>query len=191
VLLIRYSQCRRNLLRQSRLRVLLSSLYLIGVWGCGHTRDENRLPVFPVLGQLLVKGKPAEGAHITLHPAGSLERKALPPGERKALPAQAIADSSGNFQLSTYVNHDGAQSGEYVVTVYWPAHRAAAKADASDDGDSQQLPPDRLQGRFASPTSSPLRATVGQTPLKLKPIDLGDKSVQAAKRTDLTAGATK
>ena len=66
---------------------------------------------------------------------------------------RGVTDAEGRFQLRTYHDGDGAPAGEYTVTVYWPDVRPKVSAD-------DQLPPDRLDERFANPKNSSLRATV-------------------------------
>jgi hypothetical protein len=157
---------------------MMRSIYRIGAMvslgililaGCGTSEKiKNRQPVFPVSGQFTVDGAPAAGAMISFHPIAAASAG-------RAIPSQARADAEGKFQLTTYATADGAPQGEFIVTVYWPAPRSPA---ASHEYESSELPPDRLRGRFASPSSSGLRARVLDEPTDFPPVDLASPEVR-------------
>lgn len=112
----------------------------------------DRIPVHPLEGGLEVRGKPAAGAQLTFHKIG-----ARAAGE--AIPF-AVVEPDGKFRATTFEPGDGAPEGEYRVGVVWP--RPGVQ---SDDGNAA---PDQLNGRFASPTKSPLRAVVTPGGVKLE-----------------------
>jgi hypothetical protein len=126
---------------------------LLGLCAASCTREIHR-PVFPVRGQVLVHGAPAAQARVTFH--------SVDPGD-PARPS-AVAEADGSFRLSTYLAHDGAPAGAYVVTVEWPS--ASRKQDETNAG------PDLLKGRYRNPTSSPLRARVEERANELEPFRL-------------------
>lgn len=131
-------------------------LFLItATLGCGS--PEQRLPVFPVRGAVLVAGKPAVRAAVVFHPIG--DRAAGSPRPS----AQVAAD--GTFVLGTYTADDGAPPGEYAVTVFWPAAAAPIGGDADSDVD-------RLGGRYSDPATTALRARVDEQPTDLAPFRL-------------------
>jgi hypothetical protein len=101
------------------------------------------------------KGKPAEGARVTLVP---LEGVADTPNPG----AQVRKD--GSFRLSTFRSHDGAPDGRYAVTIVYPS--PARKVDDENAG------PDLLGGRYADPKTTPLRADVRDGPNDLEPFRL-------------------
>ena len=68
-------------------------------------------PTFPVEGTVLIRGKPAEGVQVFLHPR-DVSQRGKPRG---------VTDADGRFRLRTYHDGDGAPAGDYTVTVYWPA----------------------------------------------------------------------
>src|SRR5439155_15856313 len=77
--------------------------------GCG---KRGWLETYPVKGTLLVDGKPAKGATVSLHPREVTGgRPYLPTGQ---------TDENGEFNLATFVADDGAPAGEYDATVVWP-----------------------------------------------------------------------
>jgi hypothetical protein len=110
---------------------------------------QNRKPVFPVRGEVLVDNKPAVGAFIFFVP---LNESADQPDSRPR--AQVGAD--GKFQLSMYGDKDGAPAGEYVVTVLW-------------EGDGGF---DKLKGQYRDAAKSRLRATVKEGDNELPPFRL-------------------
>lgn len=103
--------------RKSSWQAICTAIAVVLLVGCGETeRFKNRKAVYPVAGQFLVGGAPANGALIAFHPAGES-------GTGRALPSRATTDAEGRFELTTYATSDGAPEGEFVVTVYWPATR--------------------------------------------------------------------
>jgi len=116
----------------------------------------------PVRGQVTFNGEPAAGAIVVFHPDG---------GGIQSVPPTAVVAADGTFTLATG-DKPGAQAGSYVVTVTW--------ADTSKKLTEQQVMmganpydgPDRLNGRFASPQQSPLRADVKSGDNRLPPFEL-------------------
>ena len=103
--------------------------------------EEDRKPVFPVKGKVLVGNKPAASAFLLFVPVNE-------PAESKDPRPRAEVQPDGSFALSTYGEEDGAPAGDYIVTLTWP--------------DEEQS--DRLKGRFSDPTKSKLRAKVKPEP---------------------------
>ncbi|MBI2807568.1 MAG: hypothetical protein HYX68_21515 [Planctomycetes bacterium] len=66
---------------------------------------------------------------------------------------QATVDGDGSFRLSTFRQQDGAPPGRYAVTVHWPS-------DTMKDEDGTPAGPDRLQGRYVNPKTTPLHAEI-------------------------------
>jgi hypothetical protein len=110
-------------------------------------------PPYPTTGQILVNGKPAEGARLVFHHLGDWGNKSIVP--------QAMTKEDGRFTLTTYQMGDGAPAGEYRVVVEWPAYRRG-----------RNIGPDRLQGKFANPDSSGLTAHVEKGKNELPALDL-------------------
>lgn len=115
-----------------------------GVLGC----SRSGASIAPVAGRVVVDGKPAGAATVTLHPVN-------PGAEFKDVRPTGQTDADGRFALTTFAHNDGAPSGEYRVTVAW--YQPAAKRGS--DGDD--LPPKPLlPAVYTNPTDTPLRATV-------------------------------
>jgi hypothetical protein len=138
-------------------------LLALGVGGC--LRAPAQLELHPALGEVRSAGRPAPGVHITLYPTPETQSRV------GALRPHAQADGSGKFTLGTYVQDDGAPQGEWLVTLTWPDDRLspAVRDEILANGDAL---PDRLQGRYASPTASSLRFTIGPGSNRLPPIEL-------------------
>jgi hypothetical protein len=139
--------------RRSRPRVAGAWLVLaVAAAGCG---GDGRPPVYPVTGQVLVKGKPADGAFLVFHPADG--------GGPDAHRPYATTDETGTFRLTTFDSGDGAPAGKYRVTVVW---RPKPKSTIEAEG------PDRLAGRYADARTTKLEATVGQAATTLEPLKI-------------------
>lgn len=98
--------------------------------------------VYPVWGEVFLNGEPAAGAVVHFHPVDKEEGS----------PAFAVVQEDGSFQLSTYGTNDGAQPGDYVVTLNWCDEEKV-------DGESINGP-DRFGERYCTPQKSILHATV-------------------------------
>lgn len=116
--------------------------------------DSGMKPTFPVAGQVLYQGQPAKGAVVSFHPLGD-NAQAKP----RILP-NADCDADGRFALSTYNQHDGAPTGEYAVTVFWPGPKG--KRQAEDEGDEEERGEEKnqLPALYGNKDSTPLRFTV-------------------------------
>lgn len=120
------------------------------------TIDEQRLPVHPVRGRVLVNGQPASRALVLFIPVNE-------PAQPKDPRPRAEVGDDGTFVLSTYDAEDGAPAGEYVVTVTWPGGVLP---------DGREEPADKLLGRYDGRAKSKLRATVKAGPNELPPFKL-------------------
>lgn len=108
--------------------------------GCGRKDD---LKLLRVQGLLLIDGKPAPGAAITLVPTS---------GEVSVRPS-GLTDATGKFSLTSRVTGDGAPAGEYRVLVIW--HGPALPFE-----DDSQPKLDKLGGKYADSKTTPLQAVV-------------------------------
>ncbi len=120
--------------------------------GCG----PKRKPVYPVRGKVFLAGQPTEGALVIFHPVDDPD---VPP----LRPSGTVA-ADGSFTLSSYVLKDGAPVGEYRVTILWVPELS-----------TNPNAPDKLQGRYADPKTSGLRAQVKAEPNELPPFELKSK----------------
>jgi len=118
-------------------RALLAVTCLISA-GCGGSSAE----IYPVRGEVYLNGQPAAGALVHFHPVD---------GELCS-PAFATVNEDGSFELSTYGKNDGAEPGDYIVTLNW---RDEQKVD-----DEFVTGPDRFKERYSKPKVSELKVTV-------------------------------
>src|SRR4051794_35264401 len=95
--------------------VMLFTVFLVSADGCSKTKDPNRLPVFPVKGQLSLKGQAPVGAFVVLHPKNGAAT--APNGD--VVRPRAVVNPDGSFAFGSYDALDGAPSGEYSMTVEW------------------------------------------------------------------------
>jgi hypothetical protein len=140
--------------RLRALGMLVLAVAVVAAPGCG--AKSRRLPVYPARGQVLVGGKPAANAVVTLWPesSGTDVDPYSPTGK---------ADEEGRFTLSTYASGDGAPAGSYTVTVEWPERFNVL---------SNQWEGDKLKGRYNDKTTSTLRAKVEKQSNELPPIQI-------------------
>jgi hypothetical protein len=132
--------------------ILFSSSLVMFASGCGDSGPK----LYSVKGTLTVKGKPAESAIVFMHRVGRTEiSESVPYG---------TVDASGQYTIVTPVDREGAQPGEYLLTVFYPDMSKAP------DGNGQR--PDLLNGAHDKPRASKLMATVKSEPNTIGPIDL-------------------
>ena len=114
---------------QGRATVMAAALAMLALAGCrGKSGQET---VYPVKGELFIKGQPAAGAVIWLHREVPTEAEKENP---IAIPSARV-QQDGSFEVSTYGANDGAPAGRYRVTVVW------TKNNGGGDGGEQHLLP--------------------------------------------------
>lgn len=116
------------------------------VTGCGAGGPKMN----PVSGKVTSKGAPVDGALVVFHPIA----------RQKVNDAKPVATTAadGTFQLTTFALNDGAEVGEYGVTIVWNKPVKEATMSLSSEGDASG--PDRLQGRYGNPATPVLKAKV-------------------------------
>lgn len=112
----------------------------ITLTGCGDSGPK----LYPVKGSVRVDGKPASDATVFLHRKGRNNPNEPVP--------YAKCGPDGSFAVTTVKDGDGAQVGEYAVTVVWP--------DMSKAPDSNGGRPDLLRGTYDKAATSAIKATV-------------------------------
>ena len=161
----------------------LPLLLLIGaVAGCSETlSDEERLKLMvpnakqttPVNGQVTVDGQPVRDLFVFLVPKG----EKLPRGEFPASRAQCRED--GSFDITTYLEADGAPQGDYAVTFEWLKFRQTG---------SSWVGPDKLNGRYSDPLKSEFLVTVGDSPVTIGPFELQTGPAPPGKKVQRPSG---
>jgi len=134
--------------------------------GCNETlSNEERLKLMvpdakatvPVSGNVTVDGAPVKDLFVFLIPKG----EKAPKGEFPASRAQCRDD--GSFEITTYLEADGAPKGDYVVTFEWLKFRQTG---------SSWVGPDKLNGRYSDPLQSKFPVTVADSSVTIGPFDL-------------------
>lgn len=104
----------------------------------------NRSPAtYCVTGMVTYRGKPVDGAGVMFMPSNGR-------------PASALTDAEGRFTLRTFKQNDGATAGENVVCI---SKMMPQPGDKTKDAMLQNMI-SLLPARYATPTISPLRATI-------------------------------
>lgn len=110
----------------------------------------QKLPTYPVHGQLSIDGEPAAGAMVKFYSKQSEGR----------VPT-AIVRPDGSFSASFYDREDGAPAGVYSLLVVW-----------------METPPqggmahDKLRGQFLDPSKAVATVTIAQGVNNLEPITI-------------------
>lgn len=128
---------------------------MVASWiGCGPA--DERVPVYPVSGQINFNGKPLANALVVFHPQR--------PTDSRTPVAQGRTDDAGRFQLTSYETHDGAAAGDFAVTVQaFPLIK---------NGDSYTPGPNFLPPKLAKPETTPFQVNVTAGTNDLPPLEL-------------------
>ena len=112
----------------------------------------------PVSGSVTLKGKPAPGVRVHLHPQFDIgDVKFVPSGETGA---------DGAFTLSTAAPGDGAPPGDYIVTLEKPR----VVSDRNQSGIEVEI--DDFKGKYSDPTKSTWTVTITEGTNQLQPFVL-------------------
>lgn len=123
---------------------LLGLMTAVPMAGCSQTVKPPS--TVPVSGAVTLKGKPASGIRVTLHPQFDM-------GERKwAIIGETGAQ--GTYTVGTGVPGNGAPPGDYVVTFEKPRVAADRKQN------NLEIEVDDFQGKYSDPTKSTWKVTV-------------------------------
>jgi hypothetical protein len=131
-----------------RFGVGLLAIALLTVAGCG---KPDRVPVYPVRGQILYDGKPAVGVQVFLFPTAAPGVPDIPMNPR------GETGPDGYFSLTTYSDGDGAAEGGYQLVLFWPETTSEREEDSKD----------RLLGWYTmahSKISVQIKATANELP---------------------------
>lgn len=123
---------------------------------------EERLPLSPVSGRVLVDGQPAAGVQVRLVPADR-------PDDPDALRPFAATGDDGSFRLGTYAMEDGAPAGRFKAIIIWPL---PLPRDSSD----------QLGGRYSDPARSAWDVTVIAGANELPPFEATKPAGHAPRR---------
>ncbi|MBA2114927.1 hypothetical protein [Bremerella alba] len=121
---------------------------------CSTKPSYQEVEIYPTSGSVTVKGEPAYGAVVILHPQGDV-------GMTKGNRVFAKVKEDGTFAMTTYITEDGAPAGEYLATVIWPL-----------DPNARGPSPDRLRGKYATASQSDLTVMVEEGENQIPPWEL-------------------
>ena len=122
--------------------------------GCDSTPD--KVPTYPVSGQVNYDGKPAAGVRVFFYPTSAPGVPVVPANPH------GVTGPDGRFTLSTYGDGDGAAEGAYQVILLWPPEPTEEEEEPSGD---------RLHGWYSA-VNSQLAVEVTPGHNQLKPFEL-------------------
>jgi hypothetical protein len=146
----------RNLVTQDmwyRLGLSIPIMFCFACVGCSPGVGKT-VGVYQVRGSVTVNGEPAEYANVLFTPVD-------PDGQK----ASAVVDTNGEYRLTTQREFDGAEPGEYRVSISW------AKPKNPDAGEPD-YGPELLPKRYLDPLQSGLKAQVEATDNTLDPFEI-------------------
>lgn len=127
---------------------LIACILLLFAAGCGS--GDKRPRVYPVSGELFVKGQPAAGARLTLQPEVVSDLKLWSMGY-----PTAIVQPDGKFKFSSYAEGDGAPEGNYKLLAKWDDSDGIPNEDPTAPPPTQKLDPS-----YFDPARSPWSVVV-------------------------------
>lgn len=155
---------------RSRAAAFLAALV---VAGCGEG-GPPKVALHPASGRVIVDGEPAAGVMVRLRPAAD-------PDQLDALVPFGTTGEDGGFTLGTYEEGDGAPTGRYKVTLFWP-----------DRPLGLSNPEDRLGGAYSQGRRTILEATIAEGANILGPFEVAKavaRPKKAANRKNRTQDA--
>ena len=130
--------------------VAVSLLLLVG--GCSGRKSTG---MFPVRGTVMVDGQPAQYARVSLTPIDKNDGRS---------PSGGTVDEDGEFRLTTLKQFDGAEPGEYWVSISWCK--------------PVEYGPELLPKKYQNPAESglnELRVTIEEGDNELPPFEISTK----------------
>lgn len=149
----------KALYRRTPWVLVAAVVFLAFSQGCGEKMpDGPRVPTFPVVGKILVDGKPPETLSVNLEP--QFEKPGIIPA------SAAFTDKEGKFAISTFESGDGAPAGKYKLTFMWGQINLL---------NGQYGGPDKLKGKYKKAADSQHEITVTDQKIDLGTIELTAK----------------
>ena len=144
--------------RLARTLMVAVSLFLL-VGGCSGRKSTG---IFPVRGTVLVDGQPAQYARVSLTPVDKNDGRN---------PSGGTVDEDGEFRLTTLKQFDGAEPGEYWVSIYWCKPIDPNRSEV-------EYGPELLPKKYQNPAESglkELRITIEEGDNELTPFEISTK----------------
>ena len=136
--------------------VLLSVL----IGGC--SRRSAGPKMYPVRGTVIVDGQPAQYATVSFTPVDKTDDR---------LPSGGTVDEDGEFRLTTLKQFDGAEPGEYWVSISWCKPIDPNRSEV-------EYGPELLPNKYQHPDKSglkELRVTIEEGDNELPPFEISTK----------------
>ena len=111
---------------------------------------------YPVKGSIKVAGQPADGAIVFMHRKGKTDILETVPF--------ATANAAGEFTIATPSQGDGAQVGEYEITLVYP--------DKSKPEGGNGERPDLLNGAYVKPGTGKFTYSVKEGPNTIPTLEI-------------------
>jgi hypothetical protein len=141
-------------------RPLVVAVFLpVLIGGCSGRAPSG---MFPVKGTVMVDGKPAQYARVSLTPIDKNDGR---------LPSGGTVDEDGEFRLTTLKQFDGAEPGEYWVTISWCKPIDPNRSEV-------EYGPELLPKKYQNPAESglkELRVTIEEGDNELPPFEISTK----------------
>lgn len=115
--------------------MLAGLMVAVFLMGCG-SGGPSRPKLYVVTGELFVKGQPASGARVILHPIANPDPSEWPTGFPRA-----IVGADGRFVAETFDPSDGAPAGKYKVRSYWLSGEEGQEEDPNAKPRVNQIDP--------------------------------------------------
>ena len=117
--------------------VFFLATFLCFICSCSKEDEGDRKETFPVTGQVVVDGSPAEGVSVTCQAVSGIDKQ-------NPTVSGATTDKEGNFAISTYKAGGGVPNGDYVLTFFLRTRNAFTR----------EFGPDKLHHRYKDPKTS-------------------------------------
>lgn len=145
---------------KNRLIFVCVSASLLLLMGCGEVSSPDPI-VYPVTGEVFVKGQPAEGATVILHPQNpdpAVWKNGFPRGTVQA---------DGKFEIQCYESAPGAPPGQYKLLTQWLTGEAGQE-------ENEAAPPrqNRINPAYFDAARSPWSVQVAPQPNQVPRIEI-------------------
>ncbi|MGE0759845.1 MAG: hypothetical protein AB7F89_17850 [Pirellulaceae bacterium] len=150
---------------------------MVAAIGCSGAAPSNLPKTYPVSGTVTMGGKPVEGATVNFMPMS---------GSGSSI---GLTDKDGNYNLSTYSSNDGAEAGQYKVSVVkWEGDTAPSNVPPAGTIASGEID----ESTYAPPSERATSGSVGSTgPKNLLPSKYANGDTSALRATVTEGGPNK
>ncbi len=155
-----------RILQRGLAALFTAALVVLLVGGVTGIYADLQCEVYPVVGSVSVDGATPAGAVVKFHRIDSDPWMLTTP--------TGVVNDDGMFHLLSIGSRPGAPAGDYVITIEWNQQRIGAEG--------LEAVPNLLPDRFASSTTTPLRAVVEPKATRLSTFELSCRCTEALTR---------